>query len=201
MIILERIKSIRWDIIAGAAIYAVFGVILVIYPGAVTEMMAYALAIGFFALAVICFYNYFNRTALEATFRNDLVIGIGALVLGVIAIAKKGEIINFIPLILGIVIIVSGVKKLQDAINMIRLKVNGWLTVAILAVVATAFGIVMVCLADEAKNAIIRVIGIGLIFSGLSDAFSAIWFSSKAKASFPDKETSDLVEVNDEDEK
>lgn len=196
---MESIKKIRWDIIAAAAIYVVFGVILVIYPGAVTEMMAYALAIGFFALAVISFYNYFNRTALEATVRNDFVIGVIALVLGIIAIAKKGAILDFIPLILGIVIIVSGVKKLQDAINMIRLKVGGWLTVGILAVLTVAFGVVMVCLADEAKNAIIRVIGVGLIFSGLSDAFSSIWFSSKAKKTFaPETDSSDLVEVKDE---
>ena len=109
------------------------------------------------------------------------MFAVATLILGIIVLAKRHLIISLIPLFLGILILVSGVKKLQNSFDMLRLKISGWLTVMILAAINIVFGTVMVVYSFESAAVITILIGAGLIYSGLTDLFSTLWVSSCAK--------------------
>ena len=138
---MEQLKKIKWNLIGTSAICVLLGVILIIFPAAVNEMIIYILAAGMFLLSGFEFYNFFSRKSDTAFFRNDLVFAVASLVIAIIILAKKELLISLIPMVFGIFIIISGVKKLQNAIDLLRLKMGGWLAVLILSAINIIFGV------------------------------------------------------------
>ena len=178
---MEQLKKIKWDIIGTSAILTALGIILIIFPAAVNEMIVYVLAAGMFLISGISFYNFFNKKTETDFYRNDLVLAVASLVIAIVILTKKQELISLVPIVFGILIIISGVKKLQNAIDIIRLKMGGWIPVMVLAGINVIFGIIMICNASHTATVITILIGVGLAFSGLTDIFATLWVSGRAK--------------------
>ena len=178
---MNELKKVQWDVIITSVICIMLGAVLIFFPTAVNEMIAYFIAGGMFLLSIIEFYNYFKKDIKTQFYRNNLVSAVVALVIGIILLAKKDLVISIIPMILGAIITISGFKKLQNGLDLIRLKLGGWKPVLILSAVNIIFGVIMIICARETADVIIILIGVGLIFSGITDLFSAIWVSKTAK--------------------
>lgn len=178
---METLKKIHWDMITTSVICIILGAVLIFFPQAVNEMIAYVIAAAMFVVSVIEFYNYFRKNVKNDFYRNDLVFAVVALVAGIILLAKRDAIISLIPIVLGALIIISGVKKLQNAIDMTRLKMGGWQSVLVLAAINIIFGIIMIICALETAKVITVLIGVGLVYSGISDLFAMVWVSKSAK--------------------
>ena len=178
---MNELKKVQWYVIITSVICIMLGAVLIFFPTAVNEMIAYFIAGGMFLLSIIEFYNYFKKDIKTQFYRNNLVSDVVALVIGIILLAKKDLVISIIPMILGAIITISGVKKLQNGLDLIRLKLGGWKPVLILSAVNIIFGVIMIICARETADVIIILIGVGLIFSGITDLFSAIWVSKTAK--------------------
>ncbi len=193
------LKKIRWDMIASAVICIALGAVLIFFPKAVNEMIAYVIAAAMFLISLVEFYNYFKKDIKTDFYRNDLVFGVVALVVGIILLAKRDVIISLIPVVLGAYIIVSGVKKLQNALDLVRLKLDGWKSLLTLSAINIIFGIIMVICALETAKVITVLIGAGLVYSGATDLFSTVWVSRSAKRrdNEEDNEETDLVEIDD----
>lgn len=196
---MNSLKKFHWDMMITSVICVLLGGVLIFFPQAVNEMIAYLLAAAMFIVSVIEFYNYFKKNVEASFYRNDLVYAVLALVVAVILLAKRDIIIALVPVVLGSLIIISGVKKLQNGLDLLRLKLDGWKSVMILAAINIIFGIVMVVCALETAKVITVLIGIGLAFSGLSDIFAMIRISKVAKRAFGDEPEEDLVSIDDTD--
>ena len=186
---MEPLKKVSWESILTSAVWVVLGGVLIFFPKAVNEMIAYVLAAAMFIVAVIEFYNYFKKDLALHFYRNDLVFGVVALVVGIILLAKKDVVISLVPVALGAMITISGVKKLQNGLDILRLKMDGWKPLLILAAINIIFGVIMIICALQAATVITILIGVGLVYSGGTDLFSSIWVSKKAKKASKDKPT------------
>lgn len=191
-----NLKKIRWDMIVTSIICIMLGGVLIFFPKEVNEMIAYVIAAAMFLFSIIETYNYFRKDVKNEFYRNDLVFAVVALVAGIILLAKREIIVGLIPVILGALIIISGVKKLQNALDLIRLKLDGWKSLLVLSAINIIFGIIMVVCALETARVITVIIGVGLVFSGGSDLFAMIWISKNAKRADED-ESDELVEIDD----
>ena len=190
------LKKIKWDMIITSIICIMLGGVLIFFPKEVNEMIAYVIAAAMFLFSIIEAYNFFKKDVKNQFYRNDLDFAVVAMVAGIILLAKREVIVGLIPVILGALIIVSGVKKLQNALDLIRLKLGGWKSLLVLSAINIIFGIIMVVCALETAKVITVIIGIGLVFSGGSDLFAIIWVSKNAKQADEDEST-DLVEIDD----
>ncbi len=200
---MDNLKKLSWESILTSAVWVLLGGVLIFFPSAVNEMIAYVIAGTMFVVAIIEFYNYFKKDVAVNFHRNDLVFGVVALVVGIILLAKKDEIISLVPMALGALITVSGVKKLQNGLDLLRLKMDGWKALLILAGVNIIFGVIMIICAREAADVITRLIGVGLVYSGGTDLFSTIWVSKKAKKAAGDDKPQEtgLIESGSEENK
>lgn len=195
---MEKLKKLRWDMITTSVICVILGGVLIFFPKAVNEMIAYIIAGAMFVVSVIEFYNYFRKNVGNDFYRNDLVYAVVSLVIAIILLAKREIIISLIPIALGALIIISGVRKLQNGLDLIRLKLSGWKTLAVLATINIVFGIVMVICATEAAEFITVLIGIGLVYSGVSDIFSVIRISKIVSDKLgTEQDDQDLVTIDD----
>lgn len=93
-------------------------------------------------------------------------------------IYKVDLVIALVPFIIGLCIIVSGLFKLQGALDVQRMGGNAVLILG-LAIVNVVIGILMVINPFDSAMLLYRLLGVGLLFSGLTDMASTLYLSSK----------------------
>ena len=179
--IMEQLKKVHWEMLLTSIICILLGGVLIFFPQAVNEMIVYVLAAAMFIFSIVELYNYFKKDVKQNFYRNDLVFAVVALVVGIIVLAKRHAVIELVPIVLGAFIIVSGIKKLQNGLDLIRLKIDGWKSLLVLAAVNIIFGIIMVVCSSQTATTVTVLIGVGLVFSGATDLFSQLWVSKNAK--------------------
>ena len=83
--------------------------------------------------------------------------------------------------ILGFLIIVSGTLKLQHAINLYRIHMQGVKSICILGLINIILGIVIVFNPFKTMIVLMRVMGIGLLVSGISDLCASVFMKRQFK--------------------
>lgn len=87
-------------------------------------------------------------------------------------------VISLVPFIIGLCIIVSGLFKLQGALDVQRMGGNAVVILGV-AVVNVAVGILMVINPFDTALLLYCLLGAGLLFSGLTDLASTLYLSGK----------------------
>lgn len=102
-----------------------------------------------------------------------LSIGMLCVVIGAILLIRPKELLGFIQVIAGLLLILDSVFKIQAAIDAKRLELGGWWTLLLMSLLALAMGIVMVL--GIAADMIIIMLGASLILDGLQNLIHAIF--------------------------
>ena len=173
----EKIKEYKIDNIVMGILSAVVGVILVIFPGTTLRMIGYLVSAALFLMGIVSIIIYIRRKTEDNFMKNDFLKGLVAITLGVCTILKVEVVISLLPLILGIIIIISGCSKLQETIDMARVK--SWLILLIAAIINIALGVLVVCNPFDTMKLLVTIIGIGMIFGGVTDVFITLHIAKK----------------------
>ena len=88
---------------------------------------------------------------------------------------------DFIPLVTGLIICISGLGKLQSSAIAVRIGYSNALIYFLLSVVSIVFGVWVMFFVQGmfAAKTVFMLIGAGLLFSGLSDLFVTVFLSAK----------------------
>ena len=125
--------------------------------------------------------RYFTYDARDSFYRNDFLFGLIGIAIGALIFLRKDIFASLIPFILGIAILISGFVKLQDAIDASRLGYKNSIIYIILAVINIIAGVVVILNPFTTAVMLFMIIGISLIFSGISDIISTVYLSRKIK--------------------
>ncbi|MBR2274527.1 MAG: hypothetical protein IJ873_00460, partial [Lachnospiraceae bacterium] len=90
-------------------------------------------------------------------------------------------VINLIPIVMGLVVFWNGVTKLQRSIDLGRTGYSGWIFVLIFALMSIAVGIVIIMQPDFIAQAVIIIIGISLVFGGVTDIITLVLLGKRVK--------------------
>lgn len=176
---MKTLKMLRWQTILLGVLYILLGIVALVIPEAMQKTLGYLIGIVLIAAGVISMICYLLRDASENYYHNEFVFGLVGIAVGAAVLYKVEVIISLIPFLLGVMVLFSGCSKLQDAIDMKRLGCGGFIGMLILAAVNIVLGIVLICKPFKAAIVLFRILGIGLILSGVSDCFSTIYFARK----------------------
>ena len=172
------LKEMKWNMVLSAALYMVLGLVLLIFPATTAHTICYLIAGIAIVIGLVNLVVYFTRNITRNYYRNDFVAGLMLMVLGIFVIYKVDLVIALVPFIIGLCIIVSCLFKLQGALDVQRMGGNAVLILG-LAVVNVVIGILMVINPFESAMLLYRLLGAGLLFSGLTDMASTLYLSSK----------------------
>ena len=111
-------------IVSAAAI--IFGLALLIRPAQTTGFIlnfigGVLMFIGAFRIA-----RYFLKSRDTAMYNMDLGLGSTLAVIGLLIYVFKGFLLSIVPTIIGVILLVSGLIKLQTAIDFKRMYVHRW---------------------------------------------------------------------------
>ena len=166
-------KFFRSSIIISVILIAL-GLLLIFYSAETIKFISYvvgAIIIAIGTTAIIRFVQNMNDP-LKNPF--DIAYGIISIVLGILIITNPTAIASFIPIVLGIGIIISSAMKLQYALEL-RVSSNPlWKGTLIVSLVSIICGLVLIFNPFQAAEAFTMIMGILIIAYSILDICSSV---------------------------
>ena len=174
----KAITSFTLDYILTAVAFILIGILFLADPSASGKIVCYILGGILCAIGVVHTVSYFTTPVQMPQYNLSLVRAIIFIGLGVFILAKPGKVMDVLPVIMGVAILIDSLIKLQNAIDMLRIRQNSWLYTLIVAVVLAILGSVMV-----AKPTIgYQFIGIVFIINGAIDIAALLILKNRVNA-------------------
>lgn len=161
--------ELKWNKLLYASILIVVGLILFLFPTQISAIVSIVIGVAFILMGVAVIITYLAKNAVTVLGGNRLVIGVAFVALGIYVLCKSDFIVSIVPFILGLIVLVSGVNKLQNFIDMKRLDCEGGIVTLVFAIINIAFGVVLIINPFDAAMLLLKITGIALIFSGITD--------------------------------
>lgn len=178
----NALKEIKWEAFLTGLLYVVLGIVTLIIPETMVKALGYLIGIVLIVGGAVSMISYLLRDAYQNYYHNDFLHGLIGIAVGIIVLNKVEFIISLIPFLLGLLILVSGCSKLQDVIDMKRMEYGNWAAMLVLAAVNVGLGALLVCNPFQSAILLFRLLGLGLVFSGIGDCVITVYFASKIKS-------------------
>lgn len=179
---MKTLKKIKWNVIISSVIYVALGVILLLWPEMTAKNICYVVGVISIAVGIVNLIDYIRKDYSVDAYRYNLVYGLVFVLLGIVIFVKVETVISIIPFLLGFAVTISGLLKLQNAVDLIRMKYSGWGIVLIVSILNIAFGVVLIMNPFASAMVLFICIGIGMIYSGVSDLVATIMLSRSIKS-------------------
>ena len=135
----------------GSAIVAglvelLIGILLFVDPEGFTAGILTAVGIVLFICGVVCLIHYFNTDPVQAALEQNFSKGLVMILLGGFLVLRTQQVIALFPLFThfyGVAILIIGVVKLQQGIDLLRLKARYWFLAGVNALLAILFAAVI----------------------------------------------------------
>ncbi len=194
----DFLKGLKANYTISAVLCALLGLVLVIWPGTTSQIICMLLggvllAYGMIQIAIYLFNR--ERTIIS---QGMMLLGIVFAVVGLWILLKPEMIIMAVPVIVGVLIVIHGVHNIVQAIALKKDGYENWWVAFLLGVFTVLFGGVLIYNPFEAVELVVRIIGIFLIYDGVSD----IWILSRVFKVKRDKERiidAQFVDLDEED--
>lgn len=168
--ILQEMKH-NW--MFSAILSIVLGLILLIFPGITIRVVCFLLAGLSLIFGVTRMIRYFKQeAAYPEFFRGDLMVGLFAIAIGLFMLLRADLVVQFIPIIFGIVLMASGIAGIQRAVDAQRSGYDRWGVLLALAILTIALGVLLLINPFGPVKVAVAVIGASLIYEGISDLLS-----------------------------
>lgn len=197
----KLLKQMKWETLLTSLLYIVLGIVALLIPDTMVKTLGYLIGILLIVAGAVSMIGYLLREPHQNYYRNDFGFGLMGIAVGILFLYKVEWIISLVPAILGILVVASGCRKLQDVIDMKRMGYGNWVVVLILAAINVVFGAGLIMNAFDAALLLLQLVGAGLIFSGITDCITCLYLAGKVKGYFEDLEAVDSTykEVVDSD--
>lgn len=168
----QWIKDMKKQLTLTAIFSILLGLVLAIWPDATKLAVSYLIGAALVIFGVIQVVRYFVYEVRLDLFRYDFVSGLILLGAGVFFLMKPQVIVSILPILLGIAIIIDGAVKIQQSMDLMRAGYPRWWLIMLLAALALAAGIVLLVNPFEAASTLMLLIGIVLIYNGVTDLWT-----------------------------
>ncbi len=177
----EALKKIKVEYVVQALIMIVIGLVLIIWPSASLDFMAKALAVLLVLVGAAFIITYILRKERTVIDSGNFVLGIVVAAIGVWIFLNPGGFTDFIPKLFGVFIIVSGIMNLAQTVTLIRSSYPLWWLSLIFALITIILGLILLLNPTQIKELVVKIIGIFLIYDGVSNIWTVSRISKYAK--------------------
>lgn len=167
MVDMKQWRKSKAGTIFFGVILAILGLIFCFAPDFSLNFITWIVGIAFLVAGAIAIINYFTSKGEKPTL--DLILGIVGVVLGLIFLFQPTSAQIFVMACIGVFIFITGLADIYDAIQMNKLGGQRWGLFLALGILTTLFGIAAFVSPLVAGSAIIILIGIALIFDGVTE--------------------------------
>jgi len=125
--------------------------------------------------------SYFSTIRENRLFNLGLLYGLLTILAGVLLFIYRIDVINVLPIILGIWIILSNLFKMQISINLSALDYTGWIWLLLVSILMMVVGVLLIVNPFTTTLAITTIAGIMLLISEIVNLVESIYVLIKIK--------------------
>lgn len=190
------LKKLKTNVVISAALCILLGIVLVVWPDLSMQIVCTAIGAVLLIGGGVRLAAYFMAKDGSVYAQMNLIMGIVLAVVGVWILLQPDKVLAIIPIIVGIVIALHGINNLQQAVSLCKEQYDKWWIALILGLLTVGFGVLLICKPFAALDTAVMMIGIFLIYDGISD----IWIVSRvyhmAKLLKQEAEAVDVEEID-----
>ncbi len=193
---MKYLKNLKWEMVLFSLTSIAIGILMFIYPSQIINAVCIVLAAILFLMGARYLLEYRRNNAISDFYKYELVAGIALILGGIIVLCCMKMILSMITYIIAIIIIVSGLMKVENSLDLKRMG-NNWIPLMIFAVICIMLGIsVLMMPMDHNDNGtktagdfMIQCAGILFAVSGVVDLITTLTVSGKIKVWTVEKNT------------
>lgn len=171
----DFLKGLKVNYTASALVCVVVGLVLLIWPGTTTQIVCMILGLELLIYGAVQVFLYLASKERNMISQGMMLLGVVVAVIGVWILIKPEMIIMAVPVIVGILIAIHGIHNISQAITLKKNQYDGWWIACLMGILTVALGAVLIYNPFSVVNTVVRLIGIFLIYDGLSD----MWIISR----------------------
>lgn len=172
---MELIKRAKNAYIAVSVLMLVIGGCLIIWPKTSLSVFCTVTGIAMVVFGIVKLLGYFSKDLYRLAFQFDLALGIIAVLLGIVIIIHPHNLITFVPVIMGIFVMLDGVFKIQTALDARRFGLKAWWVVLLLAICSGGFGLLLVLNPFEGAVALMILLGVTMVADGIQNLLVVLY--------------------------
>lgn len=165
---MDKLKSIKIDVTLAAVLSVVLGVLLVIWPATVITVLARVIAIILMVSGIV---SLIPRLMDEVKSYTSIIVSLLITLIGLWMFLSPQAVASIIPIAIGVLLVVHGVQDLSLALEGKKTKAHNWWSIPLMALLNIVLGVLCICNAVGLVKLGMILIGIMLIYDGLSDMF------------------------------
>ncbi len=177
----ERLKNMTVSFVFLSILYLALGAVLIIWPTTVMNVICYLFGAILLLYGIFAIWGYYRSDDRKGSAFLALFLGIVAAAVGAVMVIYPPLIQGVIPVILGLYIAIDGLLSLKRTLELRRMDYGNWNINLVLSLVVSALGIFVVFHPLLAEEALFRVIGIVLLYTGGSDLWTIFQLSQWSK--------------------
>lgn len=166
---LEFLKSIKTNILGSAVLCIILGIVLAVYPDTSLTLVCRAVGVIVLITGIGFLVSHIRGGIFSWFYKLDLILGILFIILGGYILLSPLGLLSIIPIVFGVLLIYHGISDLGQALELRKYEADRWWISIIIAVVTIALGILVMKNPFQTIDMLMRIIGICLIYDGLSD--------------------------------
>ncbi len=170
-------EKIRNTLIATSVLYLIFGIVMLFLPDMVIKSVCYLVAIMFLFVGVSGVVMYMKTDIKTAFTSFTLVMSIIFGAFGVYVLLNPEAFASFLPLVVGIFLLVDSVSKLSMAFDLKKFEYKNWWQMLIVAFILLGCGLLLVFNPFEALAVSVQIIGAILVVDAISNIFTIYSYS------------------------
>lgn len=159
----------------------ILGILLFFYSTTITRLISYVLAATIIAAGVLAIIRFIQYTNTKMNNELDKLYGAISIIFGILLIKNPDAIVNFIPIVIGIVIILKSAIKIQYAFELKSQNNNIWVKTIIISIISTICGLLLVLKPEVAREITFQIVGTIIIIYALLDIISSLLLKKNIK--------------------
>ena len=174
----QFLKKFKIRSLAVAVALIIIGILFIVFPDNAARIICYVAGATLLVWGILSIMTYFVYGMKEFD-SYSLVGGVALIAVSVLLFVKPDFVAEVLTILFGIVLVIVGVMKVQQASEMARYKIPRWWLMLIVAIVFIVLGAVTVFDPFNSKSALMIFAGVSLIADGISDIITVCWYSMK----------------------
>ena len=177
---MSYLKNLKWEMVLYSILSIAIGVLMFLYPTKTLNAVCIILAVMLF--------EYRKKNLINDFYRYEFVAGIALILLGIVVLACMNLILSIITYVIALIIIVSGLMKIENALDLRRMGCH-WIPLLVFAIICIILGISVLTMPmnhndDGTRTAgdfLIQCSGAIFAVTGLIDLITTLSVSGKIK--------------------
>lgn len=178
-------KQFRFLFPALSVFLLILGILLIIWPAQLMNLSCYILGAGAIAFGCVKIVAYFLQREFAGFYRYTFVTGMLSLLGGIFLLINPEPVRKILIYLLGVILIVTSLIKMQNAFDLYRNRYNAWWSVLLASFIGAGLGVAIFFKPFAVEGTLIRFIGISFILDALLNIWTYICIVRKLRQMSP----------------